>query len=268
VTRIENLYATDRVPSTLAFTLGVEQQFTERYRGSITLIKRETDDVLTQRIVNLFDVPPGDPNFGRTTDGGPQLNQFGYDGEIEYEGVTVNFWRPFRDRWGFLASYTHSDNDDNLLTGNVGSGFSNNNHPELDFGPSNLSVPDVAVLSGTVELPLAIRVSGVGSYRDGPAFSPRGIVDTDGDGLVDQRDLSQPRNSFRTDDYWNLDLRAEKLFRIGGDHELSLLVEAFNATNEDNVASVNNVAGAAFGTPNSFLPGREIQLGVRYFLGD
>jgi outer membrane receptor protein involved in Fe transport len=267
VTRIVNLYATDRVPSTLAFTLGVEQQFTERYRGSITLVKRDTDDVLTQRIVNLFDVPPGDPDFGRTTDGGPQRNQFGYDGEIEYEGVTVNFWRPFRDRWGFLASYTHAENDDNLLTGNVGSGFSNNNHPEVDFGPSNLSVPDVAVLSGTVELPFAIRVSGVGTYRDGPAFSPRGIVDTDGDGLVDQRDLSQPRNSFRTDDYWNLDLRAEKLFRIGGEHELSLLVEAFNATNEDNVATVNNVTGPAFGTPNSFLPGREIQLGVRFFLG-
>jgi hypothetical protein len=30
---------------------------------------------------------------------------------------------------------------------------------------------------------------------------------------------------------------------------------------------VNNVSGAAFGTPNSFLPGREIQLGLRYFLG-
>jgi hypothetical protein len=79
--------------------------------------------------------------------------------------------------------------------------------------------------------------------------------------------LSQPRNDFRTDDYWNLDLRAEKLFSIGGEHELSLLVEAFNVTNEDNVATVNNVAGAAFGTPNSFLSGREIQLGVRYFLG-
>ncbi len=267
VTRTVQQYDEDLVPSTWAFTLGVEHQIAERYRAGITLIKRDTRDVLTQRITNLFDVPPGSLNFGRTTDGGPLLSEVGYDGEIDYEGVTVNVWRPFRDRWGFLASYTYSENDDNLLTGNVGSTFSNNNHPELDFGPSNLSVPNVLVTSGTVELPLEIRLSAVGSYRDGPAFSPRGIIDTDGDGLVDQRDLSQPRNDFRTDDFWNLDLRAEKLFRIGGEHALSLLVEAFNLTNEDNVATVNNVSGAAFGTPNSFLPGREIQLGLRYFLG-
>jgi hypothetical protein len=128
-------------------------------------------------------------------------------------------------------------------------------------------VPNVFVASGTVELPFRIRLAAVGSFRDGPAFSPRGIIDSDGDGLVDQRDLSQPRNDFRTDDYLNFDLRAEKLFTIGATHELSLLVEAFNLTNEDNVASVNNVVGPGFGTPNSFLSGREVQLGVRYFLG-
>jgi hypothetical protein len=174
------------------------------------LVKRQTRDVLTQRIVNLFDVPRGDHNFGKTVDGGPLRNEFGYDGEIDYEGITLGFWRPFRDRWGFLASYTHSENDDNLLTGNVGSGFSNNNHPELDSGPSNLSVPDVVVMSGTVEL--AVRDPGLrgGLVPQRSRFSPRGIVDTDGDGLVDQRDLSQPRNHFRADDFWNLDARVEK----------------------------------------------------------
>jgi hypothetical protein len=267
VTRTVQLYAEDRVPKTEAFTLGVEHQIAARYRVGVVLVKRNTRDVLTQRITNLFDVPPGHPSFGRTVDGGPLLSVVGYDGRIDYEGVTASVWRPFRDRWGFLASYTHSENDDNLLTGNVGSMFSNNNHPELDFGPSNLSVPDVLVASGTVELPLAVRLSAVASYRDGPAFSPRGIVDTDGDGLVDQRDLSQPRNRFRVDDIVSLDLRAEKLFPIGGAHQIALLVEAFNLTNEDNVATVNNVAGAAFGTPSSFLPGREIQLGLRYFFG-
>jgi outer membrane receptor protein involved in Fe transport len=267
VTRTVQLYAEDRVPKTEAWTVGVEHQIAERYRLGVTLVKRDTSDVLTQRITNLFDVPPGHPDFGRTVDGGPLLSEVGYDGRIDYEGVTASVWRPFRDRWGFLASYTHSENDDNLLTGNVGSMFSNNNHPELDFGPSNLSVPNVLVASGTVELPLEVRLSGVASYRDGPAFSPRGIVDTDGDGLVDQRDLSQPRNRFRVDDVFTLDLRAEKLFPIGGAHRIAILVEAFNLTNEDNVASVNNVSGPAFGTPNGFLPGREIQLGVRYFFG-
>lgn len=119
-----------------------------------------------------------------------------------------------------------------------------------------------ASISGVVTDP-----NGAPHYRDGPAFSPRGIVDTDGVGLVDQRDLAQPRNRCRVDDVVTLDLRAEKLFSIGGAHSLALLVEAFNLTNEDNVATVNNVSGPAFGTPSSFLPGREIQLGARWFLG-
>ena len=46
-----------------------------------------------------------------------------------------------------------------------------------------------------------------------------------------------------------------------------MLVEAFNLFNRDNVASVSNVAGPSFGTPTTFLPGREMQFGLRYFFG-
>ena len=267
VTRTVQTYDRDLVPSTEAYTVGVEHQLGSDYRVALNLVKRETEDVLTTRIVNLFDVAPGEPGFGTTTDGGPRISEVGYDGVIDYEGVTVSLWRPFRDRWGFMFSYTYSENDDNLLTGNVGSGFSNNNHPEFDYGTSNLSVPNVAVANVSALLPYDFRVSAIAFYRDGPAFSPRGIVDTDGDGLVDQRDLSQPRNAFRVDDILNVDVRVEKAFSLGNGHEISLLVDAFNITNEDNVAGVNNVSGPDFGTPNSFLPGREIQVGVRYFLG-
>lgn len=259
------VYGRDNVPSTRAFTLGVEHQITQNLSLGVTYVQRDTDDVLTQRIVNLFDVPPGDPRFGQTTDGGPRITEVGYDGVIEYQGITLSLWRPFKSRVGFMVSYTYSESDDNLLTGNVGSGFSNNNHPEYDFGTSNLSVPNVAVVSFTTVLPLHLRWSGIAFYRDGPAFSPRGIIDTDGDGLVDQRDLSQPRNGFRADDLWSLDLRLEKPFAFGNGHEISLMIDLFNATNEDNVANVNNVSGPGFGTPNSFLPGREVQLGMRYF---
>ena len=40
---------------------------------------RRTKDLLTRRIVNLFDAQPGDPNFGRTTDSGPRISQVTYD---------------------------------------------------------------------------------------------------------------------------------------------------------------------------------------------
>jgi hypothetical protein len=41
----------------------------------------------------------------------------------------------------------------------------------------------------------------------------------------------------------------------------------FNLGNRGNVSNVNSVSGPAFGTPVAFFPGREVQLGVRYLLG-
>lgn len=262
-----SVYSRDETPRTESYTLGVEQQLSRNVSLSLTYVNRETDDLLTRRIVNLFDVPPGDPNFGQTTDGGQRINQVTYDGFIDYEGIAVAIRRAFQGRYGYTISYTYSDSTDNLLNGNVGSGFSNNNHPEFDIGEPNLSVPHVAVASVTTSLPWAVRLSGSLFWRDGRAFSPRGITDQDGDGLVDQRDVSVPRNSFRVDDYISLDLRLEKSFRLASGHEVSLLVDAFNLTNEDNVANVNSVSGPEFGVPNDFFSGREIQIGARYFLG-
>ena len=99
------------------------------------------------------------------------------------------------------------------------------------------------------------------------AFNPRGVVDTDGDGLVDQRDLSQPRNAFRVKPYADLDVRVEKKVALGR-HAASVLVEAFNIFNRDNVANVNAVSGSSFGTPVAYLAGREVQFGIRYFFNE
>ena len=270
--RTVSVYSEDLTPVTRAFTLGVERQFGPHWSASLDYVYRRTEDLLTRRIVNLFDVPQGDPNFAQTVDGGPRISAVTYDGFIDYDGITLSVRRPFTGHdssipWGLMLSYTYSDATDNLLTGNIGSTFSNNNHPEFDVGESNLSAPHVGVVSGTTKLPWDIRFSGNLFWRTGNAFSPRGIVDTDGDGLIDQRDISEPRNAFRVKNFFNVDLRLEKSFTFGKDHEVSLLVDAFNVTNEDNVSNVNAVQGPDFGVANSFFPGREIQLGARFFFG-
>jgi outer membrane receptor protein involved in Fe transport len=59
----------------------------------------------------------------------------------------------------------------------------------------------------------------------------------------------------------------EKQFGLAAGHRVTVLLEAFNLFNRDNVASVSNVAGPSFGTPTTYLPGRELQLGLRYFFG-
>jgi hypothetical protein len=262
-----SVYSEDRTPWTRAFSVGVDREVAGDFSVSATYVHRRTRDLLTRRITNLFDVPPGDPNFGQTTDGGPRLNQVTYDGRVNYDGVILAFRKRFSNRHQFQLSYTGSRARDNLLTGQVGSGFSNNNHPEIDLGPSNQSVPHVFVANGLVTLPLDINVSGIFFWRSGNAFNPRGIRDLDGDGLVDQRDTTQERNAFRVKSYGNLDLRVEKQFHLPGRHTIGVMVEGFNLTNRANVASVTDVAGEAFGTPVTFFPGREVQFGVRYLFG-
>jgi carboxypeptidase family protein/TonB-dependent receptor-like protein len=260
-------YSEDRTPRTNSFNASVEQQLGNDYSVSLTYVHRRSRDLLTSRIINLYDVPPGDANFGKTTDGGPRISQITYDGLINYDGVVIVGRKRFTNGYQFGVSYTGSRARDNLLTGDVGSDFSNNNHPEIDYGPSNQSVPHIFTANGLVIVPWDINVSGLVFWRSGSAFNPRGIKDLDGDGLVDQRDTTQPRNSFRTKAYGDVDLRVEKQFRIAGAHRIGALFEAFNLFNRANVATVTNVAGPTFGTPSTFLPGRELQIGIRYFFG-
>ncbi|HTI38063.1 MAG TPA: TonB-dependent receptor [Vicinamibacterales bacterium] len=267
LSRDVSVYSEDKTPHTNAFNIGVDRQIGQTIGVSATYVHRRTRDLLTRRIINLFDVPPGDPNFGKTTDGGPRLNAVGYDGLVNYDGIVLAVKKQFSDRYQFGASYTGSRARDNLLTGNVGSGFSNNNHPEIDYGPSNQSVPHVFTGQGLFVVPFDIHLSGIAFWRSGSAFNPRGIVDTDGDGLVDQRDTTQPRNAFRTKAYADVDLRVEKQFGFGSGQTISVLLEGFNLFNRANVESVSNVSGPSFGTPTTFFPGREMQIGIRYFFG-
>ncbi len=260
-------YSEDRTPWTRAFSTGVDQQIGQDYGISVTYVHRRTRDLLTRRITNLVDASPGTPGFGQTVDGGPRISQVTYEGLINYDGVVLAFRKRFSNHYQFLVSYTGSRARDNLLTGGVGSTFSNNNHPDIDYGPSNQSVPHIFVANGVVQLPWGFNLSGIASWRSGSAFNPRGIQDLDGDGLVDQRDVSQERNAFRVKPYATVDLRVEKSFRLAGEHRITALIEAFNVGNRSNVSNVNAVSGPSFGTPVAFFPGREIQLGVRYLFG-
>jgi hypothetical protein len=266
-TRIVSRYSGDMIPYTNAFNVGVDEQLPMGIAASVLYVHRRSRDLLTRRIVNLFDVPAGNPNFGKTTDGGPQISAVTYDGLVDYDGIIVAARKRFTNRYQFGVSYTGSRARDNLLTGTVGSTFANNNHPELDFGPSNQSAPHIFVANGVVALPYDVNISGIAFWRSGTAFNPRGLVDSDGDGLVDQRDLTQGRNAFRISPYADVDVRAEKKV-VYRRHAASVLVEAFNLFNRSNVASVSNVSGAQFGTPVAYQFGREIQFGIRYFLGE
>jgi outer membrane receptor for ferrienterochelin and colicin len=268
-------------PSNTTFSLGVEHQLGASALVTATVLHREIDDVLGVRITNLS---PQSRVIGIpiTTDGLPLARTYGgfYDGEVD--AAVLTFEKRFAGRYQLLTSYTYTDAEDNLLNSNLGLGIltqgggavpTDNLDLEVDRGTSDLAVEHGFVMSGTAVLPLGFTLSGALRLQSGLRFSAAGtLVDVDGDGISSSRPLTTERNQFEGPSYQNLDVRLEKRFRLGDRHELAVLAEAFNVTNEANARLIDNgfVGGAPvanFGGVRVPVSGREIQLGVRWRMG-
>jgi hypothetical protein len=74
-TRTVSQYSQDLVPYTTAVSAGVDQQLGQNVSVSAMFVHRRTRDLLTQRIVNLFDVHPGNANFGKLVHRFPRARQ-------------------------------------------------------------------------------------------------------------------------------------------------------------------------------------------------
>ena len=95
-----------------------------------------------------------------------------------------------------------------------------------------------------------------------------------------RRPSLEPRGNQRLDTLNILDLRLEKIFKVGGDHRLSVYGDVFNALNADTITSVfNSVTGTSvldptkaigvtavvpYGGPASVTAPRQIQVGARW----
>ena len=138
------------------------------------------------------------------------------------------------------------------------------NGPDLDKGPSDLSVNHTFQLNGLLTLPWQVQISGIFRAQSGFHYSRTGSsADPDGNGTLQGIDLVAGRNAFTSPPYVNLDMRFAKRFDIGERFKVHALFEFFNLLNRQNPAAVETVVPATFGTLKQVLPGREGQIGLR-----
>jgi hypothetical protein len=144
------------------------------------------------------------------------------------------------------------------------------NGPDLDKGPSDLSVDHTFLLNGLVELPWQFQLSGIFRAQSGFHYSrrPLSLEDPDGDGTFNAIDhgTGAGRNAFTSPAFVNLDMRFGKRFNITERVKLEALFEFFNIFNHQNPAAVQTqqaVPNSPFGSLLQVLPGREGQLGLR-----
>ena len=293
-----------KTPFTRSFSIGVQQEIknvvieADYYHRSMNnlLGLRETNISFASRAASRQFLPP--------FTAGP-IRTFGPWYEGTYDGFVASFTRRFARRFTLSGNYAFANETDNQLgidslpsdsfvgiapvVTETGTGRTNANGsfvrangrfvaqantfvngPDLDKGPSDLSVDHTFQLNGLLALPWQLQVSGIFRAQSGFHFSRQALAleDPDGDGTFNPIDHGSGagRNAFTAPPYVNLDLRVGKRFNITERVRLEALFEFFNVFNRQNAAAVQTqqkIANSPFGSLRQVLPGREGQVGLR-----
>jgi hypothetical protein len=292
---------TFKTPFTRSVSIGVQREIknvlieVDYYHRNMNHLLgiRQTNTSFASRASNRQFLPP--------FTAGP-IRTFGPWYEGTYDGLVISFTRRFARRFSLSGNYAFADQTDNQLGIDVlpsdsfvgiapivtetGTGRTNQNSsftrangrfvakagsfvngPDLDKGPSDLSVDHTFQLNGLLELPWQFQVSGLFRAQSGYHFSQLGAQeDPDGDGTFNTINHGPGRNAFTSPSFVNLDLRFTKKFNITERVRLHALFEFFNVFNRQNPAAVQqvpNVANSPFNSVIQVLPGREGQVGLR-----
>jgi hypothetical protein len=292
-------------PHTLSFSAGFQRELTKDIVVEADYYHREIRNILGIRETNLaFESRVVGRTFLEPFPAGP-IRTFGPWHEGTYDALVINFSKRFNRRFLLGANYTFAHATDNQLGINtlpsdsfVGvvpevtdpeTGESNAsgsfiattgafvaqagtflNGPDLDKGPSDLSLDHIFQINGLVEFPWQIQVSSIFRAQSGFHYSRSAAVaeDPDGNGTFNLIDHGPGvgRNFFTAPAFVNLDMRFAKRFNIGERVRAQVLFEFFNLLNRQNPAAVETsqtTAAPFFGERTQVLPGREGQIGFR-----
>jgi len=292
---------TFKTPFTESVSIGVQQEI-KNVVIEADYYHRNMKNMLGVREANIsFASRASSRQFLPPFTAGP-IQTFGpwYSGE--YDGFIVSFTRRFARRFTLSGNYAFADETDNQLGINslpsdsfvgiapvvteTGTGRTNLNSsfvrangrfvaqantfvngPDLDKGPSDLSVSHTFQVNGLLELPWQFQVSGIFRTQSGFHFSrtAAALEDPDGDGTFNAIDHGPGRNAFTGPAFINLDLRLTKRFNITERVKLHALFEFFNVFNRQNAAAIETrtTNPAPFGALIQVQPGREGQVGFR-----
>jgi hypothetical protein len=174
----------------------------------------------------------------------------------------------------FKAQYTLSRSDDNTDGPLVLPANSSNLGPE--WGRSSFDMRHRFVLAGTSDLPGAFRLGLMLVANSGAPFNITTGSDDNGDGVANDRPPGVTRNTGDGPGFVQTDLRVSKLFNfykgalnkdgdVSGFRKMELSFDAFNLFNHTNLTNIiGEVSSPRFGQATSALPGRTIQMSLRF----
>jgi hypothetical protein len=202
-----------------------------------------------------------------------------------YLAGQIVFKKRLSNKWMLDASFTYAQwkryqKGDFLdrATGSVAGGL--NNQAYYDEGTvapesSGSGIRDMFVnsrwmakLSGLYMLPYGFNVSGVFRAREGYVIRSYELVFLPGVGTREIYGSLNGPGKFgdeRLPNFWELDLRLEKVFPVSDTSSVVFAVDAFNITNSAHVLKTEpNLGEANYGDPLRILNPRVVRFGVRY----
>jgi hypothetical protein len=196
-----------------------------------------------------------DPNFQQVT-----VRETA--GRSLYRAVQIGVQKTHARRHSYAVAYTLSRADRNTEDWNFVPQDQRNF--DADWGPSSSDARHRLSASANVDLAFGSRLTSVVTARSGMPYNiTTGNNDLNRDGYFTDRPPGVGRNSARSDDFWQIDVRLSRALRFSG-RRVELIAEAFNVTNHRNWTGYDGVVqNATFGRPTGAASPREVQGGIR-----
>ena len=256
-------------PRVYSFNAGYEQELVTNVAGYADFTWNEARDLT--RFLNYnrsnpvcCDQGPGTGNaYTYTPRWGPQLDEVMVTnslGESRYRGLTLGIRKRFSQGYQLEGNYVLSKDEDN--DSNERDPFTDRsfNFFDLskDWGPSDRDIRHRVNLFGYFAVGGGLQVSSRVQYRGAQPITPSPRI---------LNGVDRGRNSTRKDnEFFTLDWRVGRPFRVGGRYEITPVVEMFNTFNNAN--NINPLSVPALFNFDGFLrtgvgDPRQVQLAVK-----
>ncbi|HEY8224086.1 MAG TPA: TonB-dependent receptor, partial [Pyrinomonadaceae bacterium] len=272
--------ASFRTPFTNSFSIGVQRELGKDLVVAADYYHRHMHNLLGVRESNISFVSRAAARTFLPPFAAGAINTFGPWYKGKYDALVVSFNKRFSRRFLLNGHYAYAKETDNQLginslpsdsfigiapvvtitegnppvvKTNANGSFTRNNGrfvaaagsfvygPDLDKGPSDLSVDHTFQLNGLLALPWQMQLSGIFRAQSGFHYSRSSTTqDPDGDGTLNGVDVLAGRNAFTAPSFVDLDMRFAKRFDIGERAKIQVLFEFFNLFNRGNPAAVEN----------------------------
>ncbi len=252
-----------RIPYTLQYGVGVEQQITAKSSATISYLGSRGIDLFRSINANAplppsFAIAP-EPLLG-------QVRQIQSEGYMKNDSLEVTFRgepnRYFTGQVQYLLSKTYNN------TSGIRSFPANSYDPNAEWARSDNDARNRVNLLSTVHAGHGLDLGIALSARTGLPVDVTAGDDANNDGVINDRPTGTPRNALHGPEYVTLDLDLSREFRLSRGQEgpkLSASLSSFNVLNHQNDTTYIGVFSSPFfGTAVAAQPSRRMQLSMQF----